>query len=1365
MDDKTDQSNLGRKRATRLAKERKVRAARKVAILVAGMHRSGTSAFARTFNLLGCDLPKTLMPPGLGNEAGHWESEAVAGLNDEILASAGLAWDDWEAINPSWYSSPIKDGFLERARDTLRNEFSTSRLFVLKDPRICRLLPFWIEALAAFGAEPLIVSPVRNPLEVAASLHERERMDPSVAQLLWLRHVLDVEAHSRDLKRVYIRYDELLSRWQAVARQLSDDWKLTWPRQSTRADLEIESFLAQEHRHHVADDRRVIDNPRLSHWIRSSFDIFNRWSAGEVREGDKAELDRIRAAFDEAAPAFARSVAIGRQAARRNTALESELVAVRERSLQLDHSVATRDAELAQSRKLFGELESALTARDAELALGKAQLSELEDALTARDAELASSKAQLGELEGALAGHAARLQDRKSRIEELEAAAAARQADLETSIARSKELERAVATFEVEIAKYKDCVRSIEENLTSRETALQVSAGRIAALQAVTAERDAALLASTQRVSELEAALAERNGDLKASAARIGQLEQMVMSHLSELVASKGRLDELASEVETLDAKLGKSRARIEELRRSADARRIEHNAEVAAHNRTVVEKNREIAGLQNVAAEREARAAKLQVVISALRASTSWRITAPLRGAKRVAGRLRYSAVGIPLLLSWRAFWTMSRAPLRDLAAVNAIAGSDLFDRDWYCKRYPDVAEWGIDPVRHYVAFGAREGRDPGPDFQTASYLEQNPDVAVAGVNPLGHYLRFGQEEGRAIVKPASPLSEYEKWIELYDTLMPAQRERMHADIADLKQPPTISVVMPVFNTDPKWLAAAIASVKRQVYPHWELCISDDASTLAGVRDLLQQAARDDQRIKLHFRDERGHISVNTNSALALASGDFIALLDADDELPESALYWVAREIGLHPDVDMLFSDEDKIDERGRRFDPYFKTDWNPALMLSQNAFCHLGVYRRSLVDAVGGLREGYEGSQDHDLVLRAADATSPGRIRHISRVLYHWRVLPESTASGSSAKPYAWEAGRRAICDHLARQNIAGRVRKQLGHLYQVEYDEPAHWPEVAIIWPSTLKADVSQRCLRLLLEKTTYKNFSILVTLHASDAALISENSAMTDLLRDSRVQVVAYDHKPFNYSWVNNFAVSKTNAGYICFLNDDVEVITGDWLEQLVVRSMQSGVGAAGAMLYYPNETIQHAGVIIGVGGVADHAFRRRKRGSDGYFGRAGLEQDLSCITAACMVIRREAFEQAGRFDEGLPCAFNDVDLCLTLRRDGWRIVWTPAAEAYHHESMTLGRHSHPDRADQFRQDVQLMRQRYSDVLDADPYYSPNLSLDPSKQFGLAFPPRVGTRGYEEAIDVHEQKVPTDSPPNGADVGQKGTFTGC
>jgi O-antigen biosynthesis protein len=572
-------------------------------------------------------------------------------------------------------------------------------------------------------------------------------------------------------------------------------------------------------------------------------------------------------------------------------------------------------------------------------------------------------------------------------------------------------------------------------------------------------------------------------------------------------------------------------------------------------------------------------------------------------------------------------------------------------------------------------------------------------------------------------------PNRKYSKWVKSYSAMTPKLRAASVADIARWPSHPLISVTMSGCKSDPVLLRQSIESVRNQIYPHWQLCIAGDTSTAAEVQSLLKRYAAQDPRIQVRFSDEHGDRSVNANAPLTPAQGDYIALINADDLLSEDALFWVAREIAIYPDTDLLFSDEDKIDDQGNRFDPYFKSAWNPALMLSQNAFSRLGVYRRSIVEQVGRFREGYEGAEEYDLVLRCSEQTNADRIRHIPRVLYHQRARSDTTAPDSAAKSTGWQTGQAAIADHLQRSGINARVAEVHGCYYQVQYETPRQLPLVSIIIPTTLSTAITAKCLRSVLTASSYANFEVLLLAHVEQLRAAESNPSFGEILTNRRVRLIDYEEVPFNFSRVSNLGSRSATGEFVCFLNDDIEVVTSGWLERLVARAMLDGVGAVGAMLYYPSGSIQHAGVLLGVNGVADHPFGGQPRGSCGYFGRAALEQDYSCVTAACLLVRRKTFESVGDFDETLPTAFNDVDLCIKVRRTGARIVWTPSVEMIHHESHTFGPPDTPQRHNQHLRDIAETRQRWEKALDADPCYNPNLSLRHDSMFLPAWPPRI------------------------------------
>jgi GT2 family glycosyltransferase len=487
----------------------------------------------------------------------------------------------------------------------------------------------------------------------------------------------------------------------------------------------------------------------------------------------------------------------------------------------------------------------------------------------------------------------------------------------------------------------------------------------------------------------------------------------------------------------------------------------------------------------------------------------------------------------------------------------------------------------------------------------------------------------------------------------------------------------------------------------------------------------VLEEYAASDSRVKLVKREENGHISAASNSALSLVTGEWVALLDQDDILTEHALALVALALDTHREAGIVYSDEDKLDETGHRIDPFFKPDFDPLLLLGQNFVSHLGVFRKDLVDRVGGYRVGYEGSQDWDLTLRVSELLDPSQVIHVPHVLYHWRVHASSTASLVSAKPYAVEAGQRAVVDHLTRTRRRARTTYvgQLG-FNRVTWDMDGPTPKVSIIVP-TRDGPLLPRCIDSVCGLTQYPNFEVLVVDNAS------RSRPTLEYLRGNEHRItVIRDERAFSHSALNNRAVAQTTGEVVCLFSDDTEVLSGSWLTEMVSQLQQPGVGAVGAKLYDKDGRVQHAGVVLGIFGIAAHAHRNFDRLATGHFGHLQLAHGVSAVTAACAVIRREAWEQIGGLDDvNLPNVLNDVDLCLRLSEAGWKIVWTPYAELLHDES--TGRNGEGDgplRNDYDRAAAWMKARWGTEGLRKDPYYNPNLTLD-AEDLSVAWPPRV------------------------------------
>ncbi len=666
---------------------------------------------------------------------------------------------------------------------------------------------------------------------------------------------------------------------------------------------------------------------------------------------------------------------------------------------------------------------------------------------------------------------------------------------------------------------------------------------------------------------------------------------------------------------------------------------------------------------------------------------------------------------------------WVVSRDQL-EIVDMRILIGETKITVDLGISR-PDVATLHPDnPFAGHGGFTASYELPPG----------WNGETVFEALTADGEWHRFAARHTQVSNGDSASLRQnYRQWVQQYDILKLADTINHRARIERMLETdrPMISILMPVFNTPAVWLTKAIESVRDQYYPNWELCIADDASSDPHVRTILEDYAKRDSRIKIITRKKNGHISAASNSALQLAGGDFCALLDHDDELAPHALAEVIYALEEIPDLEFIYSDEDKIDEAGHRSDPYFKPDWNPDLLLGQNYTCHLSAFRTERLRAIDGFRVGLEGSQDWDLTLRAT-ANLPSRlIHHIPKVLYHWRAIPGSTALVIDQKAdYPFIAAEKALRDHLADQQSVAELIPVEGRHWRIKYPLPAVTPKVSLIIPTHNGYELLRTCLDSIRSRTDYANYEVIVVDHSSDDPTILKY--FTELENEG-LRVLKFSGE-FNFSAINNFAARHAEGTVLSFLNNDLEAIHSEWLEELVSQALRPEVGAVGAMLYYPDDTVQHAGIILGIGGlngtpsVAGHAFKDADRGSEGQRNRLRLVQNYSAVTAACMVVRREVFETVGGFDEKhLAVAFNDIDFCLRVAATGLRNVWTPFAELYHHESASRGIEDSPDKLDRFAHEIKTMRQRWAKQLDHDSAYNPNLTAE-FEDFSLAVPPR-------------------------------------
>lgn len=533
---------------------------------------------------------------------------------------------------------------------------------------------------------------------------------------------------------------------------------------------------------------------------------------------------------------------------------------------------------------------------------------------------------------------------------------------------------------------------------------------------------------------------------------------------------------------------------------------------------------------------------------------------------------------------------------------------------------------------------------------------------------------------------------------------------EAARAEIAAFPARPLVSILLPVYNVDPRWLTLAVRSVTSQLYEEWELCVVDDASPSPATRACVE-ALRHPRIRTLRLPENRG-ISGASNAALALATGDYVTLLDHDDELTPDALFESVRAI-QRTGADLVYSDEDIITESGRATAAHLKPDYSPDLLLAHNYITHLLVTRRDLITRVGGFRDAFNGAQDYDLVLRLTEAAT--RVCHIRKVLYHWRSLPSSTSRAPAAKPYTAEAGKRALEEALARRGITAEVaHANLANFYTVRRRLPAR-PLVSILIPFRDRPELLRACVTAILAKTTYAEFEILgINNDSREPETLAAMNALA--AQDGRVRFLEVPGA-FNYSRLNNVAARAARGEVLVLMNNDITIITPDWIEALLEHALRPEVGAVGAKLYYGDERVQHAGIIVGIAGFAGHAHRFFDRHAHGYMNRLHIAHNVSAVTAALLMVTRAHYESVGGLNETeLATALNDVDFCLRLRERGLLNVFTPACEAYHLESVSRGYEETEEKRARFQREIATFKTRHADLLaSGDPFYNPGLTL--------------------------------------------------
>ncbi len=541
----------------------------------------------------------------------------------------------------------------------------------------------------------------------------------------------------------------------------------------------------------------------------------------------------------------------------------------------------------------------------------------------------------------------------------------------------------------------------------------------------------------------------------------------------------------------------------------------------------------------------------------------------------------------------------------------------------------------------------------------------------------------------------------QYRKWIKKH-RIDEKKRQKMCLEIESFGRKPKISVVMPVYNVEEKWLRLCIESVRKQIYENWELCIADDCSPSLHIRRILEEYVKKDSRIKVIFRQENGHISAASNSALEVADGEFCVLLDHDDELAEDALFYVVKEINYFPETEMIYSDEDLIGENGKRFEPKFKPDFSRDYFYSGNLITHLSAYKTDVLRKIGGFTIGLEGSQDYDLALRVIEEIPEKHIRHIPKILYHWRVIEGSVALSGDEKPYAHDAARRAIRAHFERCGKKATIEQTVYNLHRVRYKLPENLPKVSLILIADENAEFTKRSIQNFINEIEYQNFEIVLVSKNETPTFENMPRLVKKLISESNSEAEKY-----------NSAVEKSSGEILCFVDLNLKPLSKDWLTELTSFAFQEEIGAVGAKLLYKDETIMHGGLIVGINdsvGIAHHNFPNR---SGGNIGRIQVVGNFSAVSISCMATKRETFKNIGGFDsENFPNKFFDVDYCLKLSEKNLRNVFMSYAELIQIDAqkiLNVQRQANEKESEKFRR-------RWKKIIEYDPFFNPNLSKE-------------------------------------------------
>lgn len=1290
--------------------------------------------------------PDQIMPPKEGNNPeGFWEHTEIVKIHDKILHRLSQKWDTTIPLPDKWWEfkeiQPLKEELVE----LVRGEFLQYPLWVFKDPRTSLLLPLWKEIFNELNIDVSYVVTLRNPLDVAASLKKRDGFSEEKSFGIWTLYTLSALAFSNDSNRILIDYDRFLGDWETTLRNIATVCNIPWPEDEVKFKNEIAKFLKPDLRH----SHSKLEDLQGNNQVPSSMISIYRYSMEAEKSPNILQLDEFKKKIIRLFQDYVVSAKM----------ISSNLINENKEDHRLQiywenkkgYSEDNSSSVSINSDGDFNIYDVSIPSKvTGQLRLdpvnfpGIVEIKSLELYEEENNKEIHTSLKNWSaenNFEGLSLGSSGLLlntretfkflavnKDPQLMLGDIPIIQTEQPLSLRV-IMRAEEQSDShiINVLESEFAYWKNEINRYAGELENKVVEINQQKDELSRVNTLLMEKEKKLLEQRDELSRVKKELMVKEEESSNQKNELATLKLQLQITEEQLENSKNEISNIKTRMQFQDQQLN-------ELFRSTSWK-------ITAPMRWSGKKLREI---------KNAVKSIFQIIFR-----MKYRLKLlPIYHLKEEDKKGDWKSIGddpqfilegkFPVgwvEISWKSS-SNSHIPLKlywddgtGMKEENSIImGLISSDEEKHQKSFvflsltakslrldPGERESGftlsdivmrkvsrihvaLRPVRSYF-------KTHGLSYRSVHRLFNKARVIYAheGIRGLWNKLK-----GNSSVQIArDSFQEYEEWLKITELTEERRREILD-HISNLSYQPLISVIVPVYNVEERWLRKCIESVQNQLYPKWELCIADDASSKEHIKDILREYATKDSRIKIVFRETNGHISEASNSALELATGEFIALLDHDDELTPDALYENVALLNQHPDADMIYSDEDKINEEGKKHSPYFKPDWSPDTLLSNMYTCHLGIYRTRLVRDIGGFRKGFEGSQDYDLVLRLTENTE--KIYHVPKILYHWRTLPQSTALNSSVKSYTHDAGLRAVKEAIIRRGIDGWVEpvKETPNLYRVHYS-PIGEPFISILIPTRDMAGILDMCLSSIFEKTSYRNFEVIIIDNGSEQQDTFDVFAKWSKREPERVRVERMDI-PFNYSRLNNLAVQRTKGELILLLNNDIEVISQDWLEELAGQAIRPEVGAVGAMLLYPDNTVQHAGIILGVGGVANHSHKHFASTNSGYFAKLRQITNYSAVTGACLMVRKDLFLKMNGLDEQLAVAFNDVDFCLRLIQKGLYNVWLPHVKLYHHESKSRGYEDTPEKKARFLKEINFMKERWGDLLLNDPFYNPNLTLD-------------------------------------------------